>query len=278
MNRLVASVLGAVGVSACALVYPLDGYEGTSADGVVPDGEAGVPKEAFDASTGPCPAGMVRAGGFCIDAREVTQAQYDAFLASQAKPALPAVCGFNTTFEPGKVEGPEAFRCAPGDADFAPKTTPNRPVVCVDFCDAFAFCSARGARLCGQIGGGSADFAGVDIPTASQWFEACSRGGTKAYPYGDAFDVGACQAATQQSADVGSKATCEGGYPGLFDMTGNVEEWEDACVGTGADTACARRGGEYGDDTFDALACKRKNSAKTPSFQSTHLGFRCCAD
>jgi hypothetical protein len=47
---------------------------------------------------------------------------------------------------------------------------------------------------------------------------------------------------------VGNPATCQGGVPGLFDMSGNAQEWENACGNTAADAGddtCHLRGGTF---------------------------------
>ena len=44
---------------------------------------------------------------------------------------------------------------------------------------------------------------------------------------------------------VASLPGCQGGYPGVFDMSGNVEEVEDSCDDAGT---CYSRGGSFVDD------------------------------
>src|SRR6185295_16488134 len=129
--------------------------------------------------------------------------------------------------------------------DFAPDKRPKFPVVCVDFCDAFAYCALVGKRVCGAIGGGRGRFGSATDATSSQWFAACSGGGKHAYPYGDTYEGSACNGIDKGGnlVDTGSIATCVGGYPGLFDMSGNVYEWEDACTGEQGTTVCHVRGG-----------------------------------
>src|SRR5262249_40663852 len=110
----------------------------------------------------------------------------------------------------------------------------DRPVHAVDWCDAFAYCAWAGKRLCGRIAGGSVDPTfGTDLASESEWYNACSRGGQHAYPYGDTYDPRACNgleygAGTGPQLPVGSLSSCTGGFAGLFDMSGNVSEWEDS--------------------------------------------------
>jgi formylglycine-generating enzyme required for sulfatase activity len=200
----------------------------------------------------------------CIDKTEVTQAQYSAFLASNPSTAgQPSGCSGNTSFTPS--------------CQYTPVNTPERPVVCVDWCDAFAYCKTFGKRLCGQIGGGSVALASGADPTKSQWYFACSQSGARTYPYGSLFDKSACVGLDNSSyvatQNVGTLPACQGGYPLLYDMSGNVSEWEDSCTTGGA---CAARGGHYLSPPNE-LSCA---SAATFGLlaQDKSRGFRCRAD
>jgi hypothetical protein len=71
-----------------------------------------------------------------------------------------------------------------------------------------------------------------------------------------------------------------GGYEGLFDMSGNVEEWEDSCDpggspdGSPAWDYCMARGGQFGDGDqwvgCDGLPNRMRNE------QFSAIGIRCC--
>jgi len=52
---------------------------------------------------------------------------------------------------------------------FDPYGMPGKPVVCVDWCDAFSYCAWVGKRLCRD---GSAD----ELPEVSEWRLACGSG------------------------------------------------------------------------------------------------------
>src|SRR5690606_10229843 len=74
-------------------------------------------------------------GDFCIDRTEVTSAHYKLFVdAALDATQMPSPCDFKTTFVPRATGN----NCAPHHYD--PLDLPNRPVACVDWCDAKAYC------------------------------------------------------------------------------------------------------------------------------------------
>jgi len=184
--------------------------------------------------------------GFSIDATEVTRTQYAAWLATNPPTTgQSSTCAWNTTFEPPSCAWP-------------PASKGNHPVVCVDWCDAFAYCKAIGKRLCGSIKGGPTPWTSDDVASISQWYNACSAGGTTNFPYGgattggDGYDALACNGAESGhsgTVPVASLSDCQSsaaGYKGVFDMSGNAWEWEDSCDGTEGETdSCRRRGGGF---------------------------------
>jgi formylglycine-generating enzyme required for sulfatase activity len=175
----------------------------------------------------------VHAGSFCIDRTEVSVESYAVFVAAVMPgndPNQPASCAWNTSYAPA-----------------ISATAPDHPVLGVDWCDAYAYCAWAGKRLCGKIGGGPNPYDSFADKASSQWYAACSQDGLKAFPYGDVYDPLACNGGDDPNpgpAPVGGTPGCEGGYPGIFDMSGNVWEWEDSCAAdTGATDACRARGG-----------------------------------
>jgi formylglycine-generating enzyme len=226
--------------------------------------DTGVPSDAIadvatDAST--CPPRMVRVDSFCIDATEVIERDYTAFLDAKKGDTSGqiAACSANASYQP--------------DPTLFPKV-PTGPVRGVDWCDAYAYCAWAGKRLCGKIGGGSVPILSTDDPEVDQWYRACSRAGARAFPYGDTYDPTACRTKNSGSVIGGSMTKCEGGYPGIFDMSGNVWEWEDACDDAGE---CVMRGGGWPQEGI-AAGCAygvvHYNAPRTES--SGDRGIRCC--
>jgi formylglycine-generating enzyme len=224
-------------------------------------------------STGRGPA-MVQLSSFCIDSTEVTNAQYDAFLQSGPPTSgQPTRCGWNNAFTP------------------APSGTgeENFPVTGVDWCDAYAFCAWSGKRLCGRIGGGATPVGDFANSAVSQWYSACVSGSADlTYPYSDTYSESACNGGNiiADLVSVRSMAACHAPtapFSGIYDMSGNADEWEDTCItasGNGAQDKCRTRGGAY-PDSLTFLRCDadwlQQSAAYTRSERIVSVGFRCCA-
>jgi formylglycine-generating enzyme required for sulfatase activity len=220
---------------------------------------------------------------YCVDATEVTIAQYAAFLATSPDTAAqPSFCKpWNSNHSPKLVGACQTV-------NFNPGMVPDNPMVCINWCDADAYCKWAGKRLCGAVTGGPNDYGAASNPAMSQWYRACSAAGANSFPYGDVFEAEACvgdaydgQAGYDMLSDqrqkVGTALDCEGGYKGLFDLSGNVQEWEDACEGyQDQNDTCLARGGSY-EEGPPLLFCNVQNMR--PRFDARNeLGFRCCAD
>jgi formylglycine-generating enzyme required for sulfatase activity len=65
----------------------------------------------------------------------------------------------------------------------------------------------------------------------------------------------------------------------IYDLSGNVAEWENSCnATTGASDNCAVRGGSYDSGSQTTLTCAL-SGAQPPQPRSTtaaDIGFRCC--
>ncbi|MCP4605876.1 MAG: formylglycine-generating enzyme family protein [Proteobacteria bacterium] len=96
------------------------------------------------------------------------------------------------------------------------------PVTYVSWFGADEACKAEGKTLCSK----------------ELFYEACSHGGEWHYPYGgtkggveskvgyiEDYKKYACASVIPGLVEIGIFETCEGGYPGLFDMVGNAGEW-----------------------------------------------------
>jgi formylglycine-generating enzyme required for sulfatase activity len=249
--------------------------------------------EIIDNSSGLCIAKMATisgpntevgandAGGFDynIDVTEVTQGQYDDWLATAPllPPSTDADCGYVTSY------AAQGTGYTGNDAD-------HHPVVYVDWCDATAYCQGVGKRLCGAISGGPIDNTVVqDEANQSQWYRACSSAGADTYPYGNAYVRDTCNgfdywnddSATTQTVPVGTIASCvttQLGFAGVHDLSGNVWEWEDNCSTSLA--SCRIRGGSFA-NTSDAgaLSCGLGTyTGNVRGWTAATVGFRCCSE
>ena len=151
--------------------------------------------------------------------------------------------------------------------NYAASDRKDHPINCVDWYGAEQYCKWAGGRLC----------------QPDEWFAACRGLADTDYPYGPSFDAASCNALTQTGPKVprgteavGTSPGCEGGYPGLADMVGNVSEWVDDCTGD----YCKFYGGSYttNEPLEDFASCKKFCAGNQKSFRSSTIGIRCCHD
>ena len=237
---------------------------GGSGSGGAAGGMGGGPVLDCPAAPGPT---MVDIGVFCIDATEVTQSQYDQFLAAQVPPQSqsndPLYCVWNT--------------------DYTASASPaGWPVNDVDWCDAQAYCRWAGKRLCGRIGGGANPLVDGNNAMFSEWHHVCTNGGANAFPYGDMPDTTACNTSEVMLGvqDVGTFPNCKGTIPpfdAVFDLSGNVHEWTNDCDGTAGEAdICLIRGGGAPHTVSQSTCSDPYTVTRIEHFSDT--GFRCCAD
>ncbi len=206
----------------------------------------------FDAAASAPPLVAV-ARGYSISAFEVTQRQYQEWLAN-APPVRgqSPLCTGNTKFEPDAVCMMQACNGA---------ACAEHPQVCIDWCDALAFCTSAGQRLCGKIDGGAEAPGDFATASASQWFGACTEDGTQQFPYGNGYHAAYCNGGENQESGCGRGGLCQtaitasnprciaqrlDGGP-VYDLSGNAWEWTDACfTSTGARPDAGADGGSGG--------------------------------
>jgi formylglycine-generating enzyme required for sulfatase activity len=188
---------------------------------------------------GGCPAGMVRVRNFCVDKYE------------------------------------------------APNRRGAKPLVMQSANDAAAWCESHRKRLC----------------TEDEWIGACEGEEKRPYPYGKERVDGRCNdekpwkqvdeetlakwpapaaqkhaKSLYQAAPSGRKTKCVS-KDGVYDMTGNVEEWVVRTRDHANDWPYILAGcywaGCYGGGK---PTCHSTNNAHGPEFRFYETGFRCCKD
>lgn len=277
---------------------PGSGDGAQTADGTIPNGD-GAGNDANQGSetgsdagvdTGPpnrCPFGKGPAmaevprpdgGTFCMDTTEVTESNYDTFLLTG--PTIDPKCGVQQFPPFDKNNG----SC--GTYKYDPSVKPASPVVCIDFCMAATYCKWAGKRLCrGYVKPAPGLVQDSDKIEAS-W--VCSNGHKSQWPYGTVLKQGQCVDPQFDGGDgksiarpVKSAPNCHGinnPYSAVYDLVGNVIEWQDFCVAGMNGEDCLAFAGAY-DWTSEDGDCYGGGTATTNKiFYSEDLGFRCCAD
>ncbi len=136
-------------------------------------------------------------------------------------------------------------------------------------------CAAAGKRLCTEEEWVSAcqGAAAVDDNHNGQYADDMIEG--TAYPYGDYHEPDRCwddkQGEKFRPVYTGEMPGCVGDA-GIYDLTGNVEEW----VGESPEHAVLLGGGW--DTKEDHARCYRRNDSFGAAYSSPRTGFRCCSN
>jgi formylglycine-generating enzyme required for sulfatase activity len=162
----------------------------------------------------------------------------------------------------------------------------HKPVRCVDYCDAAAFCEWADKRLCSDMVPGSGHPRGAP----RDWFLACSNGAATVYPWGDdaadaecrLLEEGAVSCVARDGVcgpDVVGEAPGCSSRAGVVDLLGNVAEWSLGCVNTPVGAApeprgCLALGGSF-EQPLQSCALQRVERSDA---RLRDVGFRCCAD
>lgn len=215
-------------------------------------------------------------GTYGIDAYEVTRDEYDDWLATSPTNTGPVVglrCSGNASFAPSTACLDSGLSCTgSGCGSF--------PQVCVDWCDAFAYCAAVGKQLCGNYFGEGVAIPAFDNASMSTWYNACSAGGVNTWGTGNDGDAAErdCRFTDSAATSVYDLPACQSdqaAYRGVFALTGNVREWVNSCDPTTTPPRCLALGGSFADnDSFEGQCnypVRQDNDRAFPA-----VGFRCC--
>jgi hypothetical protein len=246
--------------------------------------------------TGPCDLGPNQSGspgienpgapGRCIDVREATFDEYEAFRVAMTPevyatlPIDPALCDF-------KLTDGEDFRPLEyiwNEYDNAPSMYGARPVLGLDWCSAYLYCKAAGKSLCGTVNGAPVAMSGPDWADETEMAEACIADAQSDPTSGCSSTQGCAQNPLYCSvpADTGCV-----GSAGLHHMLSNAVEFEDNCtrIDTGPyeDDPCRTRGLNYADDGAGGAALAQTCKWPSPSNalrgdRQDQGGVRCCWD
>lgn len=162
-----------------------------------------------------------------------------------------------------------------------PNQASQVPTVAVSFDEATELCAAEGKRLC----------------HAEEWTQACEGPSHTPYPYGFERNSEACNhdkpyifpddfayqnletraaevARVNQSEPSGSRPACVSSY-GVFDMTGNVDEWvfNEAGSASGPEFQSGLKGGYWGPVRN---RCRPMTTDHNHWHHGYQIGFRCC--
>ncbi len=213
---------------------------------------------------------------FWIDRAEVTRADYARFLREVPRGSTDETpCDENATIEPAPVDG-TGERCTAGG--ILVSSDANHPIVCVDWCDARAYCRWAGKALCRD------QYVSPNL-LQNDWYAACANGARRTiYPYGSTHHEALCNGSRQSDTGCESGActtvaaeslpSCSSEL-GVRHLSGNVAEWTEACLDvTGPADDCRVRGGSF-QSGATGLACDAAYAYRRGTHHAA-VGFRCC--
>lgn len=254
-----------------ALAGPANGVDEDADGAVAIEADASIDADGAAVPAGPCPSDMVEvAGSYCPE------------LAQRCLRWLPTEQGVErcALFAPsGRCKKPAVKKHFCIDRYEWPNKQGERPTVMKTWTEAQEMCRAAGKRLCGE----------------SEWTLACEGKQRLPYPYGRRRDAKACNidrslpqvnekaiadprtsaaevARLWQGEVSGARPGCKSPY-GVFDMTGNVDEW--VVNESGKPYKSGSKGGYWGPVR---ARCRPMTTAHGETFPFYQTGFRCCAD
>lgn len=166
-------------------------------------------------------------------------------------------CGADEVEIPAGRACIDRYEASRGTDDKAASVAGVMPWDNVTNAEAQAACKRAGKRLC----------------ELEEWRSACAGAAGNIFPYGSVYEGQSCNGAhagVSQLVETGSFSKCEGGVPGLFDMSGNAWEWSAKCDDN---NDCTIVSGGYTD--VDSLSCP-STVLELGSIGQPDLGFRCC--
>jgi formylglycine-generating enzyme len=224
-----------------------------------------------------CPTGMVAVEGDYCPTEQIEQTCIKWL---DGEKIVPRRCAEFAPTDATKCAGKAQHRRFCIDRFEYPNKQGTEPTVMRSFVEAEDACKAEGKRLCKD----------------SEWTVACEGADHLPYPYGLTRNDKACNidrphptpneralastndavrnaevARLWQGEPSGSRASCESPY-GVFDMTGNVDEW--VVNESGAPYKSGLKGGYWG-PVRDR--CRPMTTAHGPEFRFYQIGFRCCS-
>ena len=264
-ERGAAGLVAAAALVLCSGVPGLRGAEKSAPDDMVlvPEGKftMGSSGKAIDEDAAEKPIHEVSLPAFYMDKREVTNAQYAAFL--NAAKATKDEAGHEylaANEHVGLEQANGEWRPKAGKASF--------PMVGVSWYGAQAY----------------AQWAGKRLPTEAEWEKAARGTDGRKYPWGNAWDDQKARHGSENQTPVGSLPQGASPY-GCLDMVGNAWEWTssvfkpypyDPADGREDPRSPERRvarGGSFAGEPFITHVTYRFRPF--PDFKSFLLGFRC---